>query len=282
MTTTATGLLESRLLRDLPSETLEAIERRLVVRRYPASAPILERGAGGGDVLFILQGRIRVVADSPAGREVILAEIGCGGLVGEFAAVGGGPRSASVVAATDCLVGSLDAATFRSLLARHPEVSLRLMAALAAPVRAADLEILEFVTTGAVARLCALRLEEARRDPSGRLVVDPLPTQEVLAGEIGATRETVAQIMMELAQAGLVRRLRRLRASDRHGKAGADGRPDRKRTLSRRLAPTASCHEAANVVGIVCLGGRGWACQQCRQPHFLSGLCSSGSARNGT
>lgn len=225
------------LLRDLPPATLEALERRLVLRRYAAGASILERDSPGRDVFFVLEGRVRVVTVSPAGREVILAEIGPGGHVGELAAVDGGPRSASVVAASPCLVGALDGPTFRAVLARHPEVSLRLLVELAALVRAADLKILELVTTGAVGRLCALLLREARPDRSGPLVVAELPTQEVLAAEVGTTRETVGKIMVQLARAGLVRRVRRtlhLLEPERLRALAAPGSPaDREATRAR-------------------------------------------------
>lgn len=208
-TMTVSRLARIELLRGLPDDVLDSLERRLMLRRFPAGGRILERGTPGGDVHFILEGRVRVVTVSPAGREVILAEIGPGGHVGELAALDGGPRSASVVAATDCLLGVLDGPTFRGLLARHPEVALRLLAEFAHLVRVADLKILELVAMGAMARLCALLLREARPDPSGGFAVADLPTQEVLAAETGTTRETVGKLMVQLTRAGLVRRRRR-------------------------------------------------------------------------
>lgn len=218
------GLSRIGLFRELPAPLLSTLEQSLSIRHHPAGAWIVEAGAPDDEVYFILEGRVRVVTVSDRGREVILAEVGAGGHVGELAALDGGPRSASVVAVSDCTVASLAGATFRDLLERHPKLSLRLLAQFAQLVRDADLRIMELLTTGTVARLCRLLLREARPDRHGELVVADLPTQEVLAAETGTTRETVGKVMVELSRAGLARRVGRTLVLEQ---------PDRLRQLAR-------------------------------------------------
>lgn len=142
------------------------------------------------------------------GREVVYAEIPAGGHVGELAAIDGGPRSADVIAVTDCLIGALPAASFRALLARHPDMALRLLEGFARVVRLADRRITELSTMAAVERICRELLRRSHGDKRA-LVVDELPTQELLASVTGTTRETVGKVMAQLAHSGLVRRCNR-------------------------------------------------------------------------
>jgi CRP/FNR family cyclic AMP-dependent transcriptional regulator len=205
------GLERIALLSDLPPQVLDDLRQRCRWRRYAAGARIIERATPGRDVLFIVEGKVRVGHTTDEGREVTYGEIEAGGVVGELAAIDGGPRSAEVVAATDCRTASLSADAFRSLLLRHPETALRLLETYARIIRLADLRITELSTTGVAARLARELLRRAARDPGGELAVDPLPTQEQLAAVTGTTRETIGRVMIQLARTNLAsRRGRRL------------------------------------------------------------------------
>lgn len=113
-----------------------------------------------------------------------------------------------MIAVTDCLIGALPAASFRALLSRHPDVALRLLEGFARIVRLADLRITELSTMAAVEGICRELLRRSRHD--GRaLVVDELPTQELIASVTGTTRGTVGKVMAQLAHSGLPRRCNR-------------------------------------------------------------------------
>lgn len=66
------------------------------------------------------------------------ARFGPGDFFGELALLDGGPRTATVTAATDMEVVVLDAREFASLLAASPTISAKVMATLARRLRAAD------------------------------------------------------------------------------------------------------------------------------------------------
>lgn len=200
------GLERVRLLAGLPAEVLDDLRQRCRWRRHAAGARIIERATPGRDVLFIVEGRVRVGHVTDDGREITYAEIDAGGTVGELAAIDGGPRSAEVVAATDCRTAALPAEAFRSLLLRHPETALRLLEAYARIIRLADLRITELSTTGVAARLARELLRRAGRDAAGELAIDPLPTQEQLASITGTTRETIGRVMIQLTRTSLIRR----------------------------------------------------------------------------
>lgn len=208
----AQRLCRVRLLRALPATECAALAARCGWRHYRAGQTIIARDSGERDFLFVVEGRAQVIDVTDRGREVVYAEIAAGGHVGELAAIDGGPRSANVVAVTDCLIAALPVAGFRALLLRHAQISLDLLEDVVRMVRVADLRITELSTMGAVERICRELLRRAEpHQGDAPLAVRDLPTQETLAALTGTTRETVGKIIMQLAHAGLVRRRQRSR-----------------------------------------------------------------------
>jgi CRP/FNR family transcriptional regulator, cyclic AMP receptor protein len=196
-----------KLLACLSPDEREAIAKRCAWRRFGAGETIIGRDDESRHIAWIVEGRARIVVVTAGGREVVYAEIGSGSHVGELAAIDEGPRSAEVVALEPCQVASLSPEEFRALLERHASVALELLRHLAGIVRLADLRITELSTMGAVHRVCRELLRRGHRRPSDNAcVIEQLPTQEALAGLTGTTRETVARILAQLANAGLVRR----------------------------------------------------------------------------
>ena len=167
-------------------------------------------------MLFIVEGRARVVNYSSSGREIAYAEIGAGGHVGELAALDGLVRSASVIAMEKCLIASLPAPVLESLLMDHPALALAMLRHLAKIIRANDERIAELSSLGAVARVYRELLRLARDTDDGGCVIDPLPTQQDMAGHTSTTRETVARALGSLLKSGgAVKQRRRLVVHDR-------------------------------------------------------------------
>jgi len=160
------------------------------------------------DVVFVIEGRVRVIDHTLSGRMVTFAEIGEGGVVGEIAAIDGGARTAAVKAETNCVVAMISPERFDEVLQRYPCVARALLQRLVRIIRDADQRISELSTLSAASRLCRELLRRARpgAGPEPR-VVDPVPTQEQLASLTGATRETVARLLGQLQHSGLVRRV---------------------------------------------------------------------------
>ncbi len=196
------------LFADLQPESLRPIEQACRWRRYGAQEQIIDRHAESSDVFFVVQGRVRVVNYSVSGREVSFADFKEGGHFGELAAIDGEPRSASVMALTDCEIASLPADHFMRLLEGHPEVGYRVMMQLAKIVRASNDRIMDLSTLAANNRVHAelLRLAQTRGEDEREAVIDPIPVHSDIAARVSTTRETVARVMNELARKGIVER----------------------------------------------------------------------------
>jgi CRP-like cAMP-binding protein len=123
------------LLKGLSSESLQRIQQRCSWRRYEPGEPIVEYLDRSDDVFFLISGEARAVIYSLAGKVVSLRDLGPGDLFGEYVAIDGRPRSASVEARTSCLVASMTAAEFRKLLHTEPTAADALDRQLVATIR---------------------------------------------------------------------------------------------------------------------------------------------------
>ena len=67
-----------------------------------------------------------------------ITTLGPGAVVGELSLLDHGPRTATVVCETDCTLFVIDQRHFRSVLEKHPSIAMKLLATLAANIRALD------------------------------------------------------------------------------------------------------------------------------------------------
>lgn len=116
------------------------------VKRWQSGAVILTAGECSGHVLLIRRGQVKVWALSEHGDVVVLAVRGPGELIGEYAALDGRPRSATVTALTSLEAAVITGQTFRRFLLATPEVALELITTLLARVRESDGARVEFAS----------------------------------------------------------------------------------------------------------------------------------------
>lgn len=100
----------------------------------PAGKVITRQGARGLEFFVIAGGDVSVTM--PDDSEVTL---GAGSFFGEMSLLDGGPRVATVTAATDVHLLIVDRQAFRTLLATTPSVSEKLLAELARRLRAVEI-----------------------------------------------------------------------------------------------------------------------------------------------
>lgn len=192
----------------LPPAALTSLDRAITWRRFRAGEEIIDRQSDSRDVFFVAAGKVRVVMYSISGREITLDDIGPGGHFGELAALDGAPRSASVMAVEDSVLGCLGDETFRKVATETPALALSVMRRLAAVVRTSSGRILDLSTLGANNRVHAeiLRLARAAANGEGKASISPIPVHSDLASRVSTTRETVARVMGDLSRQGILKR----------------------------------------------------------------------------
>src|SRR3954452_3160377 len=115
--------MPSSWLDELPEPLAEGLRPLRTERRYGAGGAIFHHGDEPGAVLLLLKGRVKVALVGPQGREVILGFVGPGELVGDVAALGGGPRSATVEAVDAVRALVVPRAAFERFAAARPEAA---------------------------------------------------------------------------------------------------------------------------------------------------------------
>jgi CRP-like cAMP-binding protein len=191
---------------ELSDDALRRVVALCVVQNRTRNTQILSVRDETNDVFFILEGRLQVKNYSEHGREFIFSEIGAGQIFGEFSALDGLPRSASVVAMEDTVVARMKAADFVALLRADFDLTLRLLRILTGKARGLSDRIFELIALNARDRIC---FELARLAADGvkdgpRVLIRPAPTHYEIAARIGSHREAVTRELNHLESRGYV------------------------------------------------------------------------------
>ena len=196
------------LLSHLSRERLSLVAQSCMWRRFKRGEQILSRDSESRDLYFVASGKVEVANFSSNGREIAYATIAEGGYFGELSAIDDRPRSAAVTASDDCVVAVMPRTAFIDLIRDDPQVSLTVMNRLANVIRACDERIMDLSTLGAVQRVYVEILRLCGPDPAVQNLwsVYPMPTQADIAARASTTRETVARVLGQLTQSGLVQR----------------------------------------------------------------------------
>jgi pyruvate,water dikinase len=127
------ALQRARLFADLDRRQAEQVSRLLKVRHFKNGETVIMEGSGGAAFFLIESGEATV-----SNKGVPVATLGPGDYFGELALIDGGPRSATVTAATDLVCYGLTFWEFRPLIERNGAIAWKLLQALAKRLREAD------------------------------------------------------------------------------------------------------------------------------------------------
>jgi len=195
------------LFSELSPEELERISRVSVARSFPAGVRVFHEGDRSDACYLVRSGDLRVTREHPDGRAIALATLGPGDLFGELAMLDGEARSASVETLSDAELLALPAADVRRLLADHPEISVKLIAALTRRLRETNERVarqsFQTVPSRVAGVLTQLIAEEST--PTGRQGITIRMTQADLAQLAGTSRESVSRFLATLERARVVR-----------------------------------------------------------------------------
>ncbi|MDX6622504.1 MAG: family transcriptional regulator, cyclic receptor protein [Solirubrobacterales bacterium] len=203
----AVDLLKSvALFADLEEGELERFSHVAVPRTFPAGTRVFHEGDSSDACYIVKEGSFRVTREHSDGRAITLATLGPGEIFGELAMLDGDSRSASAEALSDGELLALPANDVRSLLARHPEIALKLVAGLVRRLRAANVRLTKQSFQTVPSRVAGIlsQLSREQGNGSGGEVTIRM-NQTDLAQLAGTSRESVSRFLAELERAGVVR-----------------------------------------------------------------------------
>jgi CRP-like cAMP-binding protein len=194
------------LLANLSEEDMLRVKGDLRIRQYAKRDIVLQKGAPGDSLLFLLTGSLQVIDVTEDGRAVGLRMLQPGDFFGEIAVINGALRSASVVALTPVLVALLPRATALYLFSHSPSVANHMLRFLAEKVQR-DSEFRSLLSIHNTSRriYTFLNLMKAKKEGDVH-VVENLPTHQDIANMINTSRETVTRALLALTQAGIIQK----------------------------------------------------------------------------
>jgi CRP-like cAMP-binding protein len=198
-------------LSELATDERADLEALGSLRRYRRGDVLFHQGDDAGAVLVLLEGHVKAAMLND-GREVILAFPGPGELLGELSAVDGEPRSGTVRAVDDVEALVIPGSAFRAFLEHRPRIALVLLRSVAARLRAADRQRVDYAVNDVVVRVAGRLVELCDRfgfDKGDGVEIGLGITQDELASWAGASREAVAKGMALLRTLGWVQTERR-------------------------------------------------------------------------
>ena len=127
------ALRRVQLFADMDRRQAEQIARLLKERPFAKGETVIMEGSGAAAFFIIDSGEATVSA-----KGLHINTLGPGDHFGEIALIDGGPRSATVTAATDLVCYGLTFWEFRPLVERNGAIAWKLLQALARRLRAAE------------------------------------------------------------------------------------------------------------------------------------------------
>ena len=191
----------------LAEDDLGRVADVAVPRRFGAAEVVFREGDESNTCYIVRSGKARAIRAHTDGRSITLANFGPGDIFGELAMFDNERRSATVetLAATEVI--AILGGDMRRLMREHPEIAVKLIAALAQRLRDTNERLARqsFQTVQSrVAAVLAQLVVAARSDgqPEGDVLITS--TQADLAQMAGSSRESASRFLAVLERAGII------------------------------------------------------------------------------
>jgi len=203
-----TQLANLDLFRGLSNSELTRVNDQLGRTKFPAGAMILTASQPGEVTYIILEGTLKVSVLERNGRELILALLGPGEIVGELSMADRAGRSADVTALEPATLVWMDRHGFDQLRREIPTLTENLLRLMSRRLRLANGQLQAVATLdvhGRVARqLLVLSDTLGEAMPDGAVRIPLRVTQSDLAALVGATRVRVNEVLVGFTKRGFI------------------------------------------------------------------------------
>src|ERR1700751_4325071 len=120
---------------ELGQDELARVAEVAVPRQFVAGEVVFREGDESSTCYIVRNGRARAVREHPDGRSITLANFGPGDIFGELAMFDDERRSATVEALEPTEAAAILGGDMRRLLRAHPDIAVKLLAALGRRLR---------------------------------------------------------------------------------------------------------------------------------------------------
>lgn len=197
------------LLARLGEEDLRVLAGNFHSRKYKRKEIIFHQGDDSQVLYVIMKGKVRIFSISPAGNETSIRIFSEHDMIGEFAAIGGQPRSTTAEAVEDFTLLEMEHMRFLQCIREMPELAMALIRLLVEKLRwttAYAETIAQYDTAGRLLRTLLHYKEVLGNEivPGKRYELDLSMNQTDLASLVGARREWVNRLLRGWSKRGLI------------------------------------------------------------------------------
>lgn len=184
---------------------LEAIIPLLRSKKCVRGQSIVEVNTPGDSMFLVAKGQLKVVL-AKGDKEAILSLLKEGDFFGEMSLLDGKERSANVVALRASELYELSRDDFQEYVQEYPKTLLNILQMLSERLRKADAIISDLTLLdvyGRVARFFLQLAEDEGEETEEGLLIRKPPSQQQIAGMLGASRETINRVISEFVRRGI-------------------------------------------------------------------------------
>ena len=176
---------------DLGPEAFDQLCRYAKHSTLKRGATIFSKGDPGNSLIAVISGTIKISVSSAEGRSAILNLIGPGEITGEVSVLDGQPRSADIIANTNCEIFTIDRREFVPFVRSQPALAMKFIELLCARLRWTSDQVEQVILQNLPARLASalLRLTEKHKAVQGGRSI--AVTQQEISEMVGMTRESI-------------------------------------------------------------------------------------------
>lgn len=196
------------VLRDLPEDQQEFVNRYVQVKSYPKSTFIYNPGEEADWVYFVTEGVVKTGTISEDGKEVIKNILYKGEMFGELGLSGMSERPdfASSLK-TEVETVRIPVKILKDLINRNPEVGLRMIEKLGVRITRSEKRLEQLVFDDARTRIIGFLLEQAEKNGmkfGDETLIRHGFTHQDMANITGTSRQLVTIVLNELKKENLI------------------------------------------------------------------------------
>ena len=189
-------LRQIHLLQHLDEPTLQAIADKTRMVEFTRQQSIIQQDDEDRSVYFVQKGSVKVAHNAPNGKTVTFRVLRRGDVFGELSAIDGMPRSSSVSAQSSCTLLVIRASSSSTWLSL-PGLAEALLTYLTGLVRALSKRVQDDqypARCRILNELLELARSEGRKSKDEHsIIINPAPSQQELAGQLGTNREAISR-----------------------------------------------------------------------------------------
>lgn len=195
---------EPTFLENFPRKWVDRGERYAKQFSLAKAGMLFSQGDESDGLYIIKSGRVKVFISDESGKEMMIAILGPGEVVGEIASLDGERRTASVVAMEPATVLHINHNDFKNFLKENHELAFEIIQVLTRRIRSYADSVGNLAFKNVYERVVVVLEQHSMEQSDGCRLVDGQFTHQAIADMVGSSREMVSRIMSELIKGGYI------------------------------------------------------------------------------